>query len=256
MHSTLVIQSHNTPIQTSWLKACIASVERWCESNQFQYQFLGDALFDPLNLTILEKVKDQLVIATDLARLYALREGLKKFDRVVWLDTDFLIFAPDQFVLPAQSELKEGYMLGREVWVQQDKERPNKLKSYVKVHNAFLLFDRENSFLEFYLQHAERLLEQCDGPMPPQFIGPKLLTALHNVIGCPVLESAGMLSPLVIDDLLSKGEQCCALNLMKKKSPMPMAGANLCRSLVAQGQRSSEDMESLVAKLLKNGTPL
>ena len=256
MHSTLVIQSHNTPIQASWLKACIASVERWCESNQFQYQFLGDALFDPLNLTILEKVKDQLVIATDLARLYALREGLKKFDRVVWLDTDFLIFAPDQFVLPAQSELKEGYMLGREVWVQQDKERPNKLKSYVKVHNAFLLFDRENSFLEFYLQHAERLLEQCDGPMPPQFIGPKLLTALHNVIGCPVLESAGMLSPLVIDDLLSKGEQCCALNLMKKKSPMPMAGANLCRSLVVQGQRSSEDMESLVAKLLKNGTPL
>lgn len=232
------------------------SVINWSDTNQYEYRFLDNSLFDYLDPALVVKLSEQRVIATDLARLYAIREGLKKFDRVVWLDTDFLIFAPDQFLLPAQSELKEGYMLGREVWVQQDKERPNKLKSYVKVHNAFLLFDRENSFLEFYLQHAERLLEQCDGPMPPQFIGPKLLTALHNVVGCPVLESAGMLSPLVIDDLLSKGEQCCALNLMKKKSPMPMAGANLCRSLVVQGQRSSEDMESLVAKLLKNGTPL
>lgn len=256
MPSTLIIQSHSTPVQLEWLSRCMDSVINWSDTNQYEYRFLDNSLFDYLDPALVVKLSEQRVIATDLARLYAIREGLKKFDRVVWLDTDFLIFAPDQFLLPAQSELKEGYMLGREVWVQQDKERPNKLKSYVKVHNAFLLFDRENSFLEFYLQHAERLLEQCDGPMPPQFIGPKLLTALHNVVGCPVLESAGMLSPLVIDDLLSKGEQCCALNLMKKKSPMPMAGANLCRSLVVQGQRSSEDMESLVAKLLKNGTPL
>lgn len=256
MPSTLVIQSHSTPIQSDWLHACMKSVESWCQSNRFSYRFLDNALFDYIDPTLLDKVKDQIVIATDLARLYTLREGLREFERVLWLDTDFLIFAPDQFELPDKFDLPEGYMLGREVWVQEDREKPGKLKAYIKVHNAFLLFDRGNSFLEFYLQHAKRLLEQCDGPMPPQFIGPKLLTALHNVVGCPVYEPAGMLSPPVIDDLLSKGERCCALNLMKKKSSQPIAGANLCRSLAIQEERPEREMESLIVNLLEAGTAL
>lgn len=256
MLSTLVIQSYPTPVQPIWLQRCMDSVTSWCDRNQFEYRFLDDSLFDYLDPAIMQKLIKQKVIATDLARLYAIRNELKQFNRVIWLDADFLIFSPDNFQLPEQAQLPEGYLLGREVWVQADTERPSKLKAHVKVHNAFLLFDRGNSFLEFYLDHAERLIRKCQGPMPPQFIGPKLLTALHNTIGCPVLESAGMLSPLVISDLLSDSGQCCALNLMNKRSSQPFAGANLCRSLSEQNNRSEQDMLDLVEQLILHNRPL
>lgn len=193
------------------------------------------------------------LIATDLARLKAIREALKNYQRVVWLDADFLIFTPDQFILPNDTELPEGYALGREVWVQPETERQGKLRAHVKVHNAFLLFDRQNSFLDFYLEHARRLLEQCNGAVPPQFIGPKLLTALHNIVRCPVFEPAGMFSPAVIEDLLSDGEQLCALNLMKKRSQVPIAGANLCHSLAYSSGRTEDEMLRLTSLLISNG---
>lgn len=232
------------------------SVKAWCRENQFEYLFLDDSLFDYLDPALMQKLKQQKVIATDIARLYAIREGLHKFDRVLWFDADFLIFAPNDFLLPNQTALPEGYMLGREVWVQAKANQPNKLKANVKVHNAFLLFDRQNSFLDFYLEHAERLVNKCEGPMPPQFVGPKLLTALHNTVVCPVLETAGMLSPLVIDDLLADTSQCCALNLMKKRSVQPIAGANLCYSLSNQNNRSDKDILRLVEQLLSENESL
>lgn len=249
MTSTLIIQSYSTPVKPVWLNRCMDSVTAWCNTNQFEYRFIDDELFEYLDPALMEKLKSQKVIATDLARLYAIREGLEEFDRVIWLDADFLIFAPDDFQLPDQAQLPEGYMLGREVWVQSKADRPNKLRANVKVHNAFLLFDRHNSFLDFYLEHAERLLNKCEGPMPPQFVGPKLLTALHNTLVCPVLETAGMLSPLVIDDLLADTDQCCALNLMNKRSTHSIAGANLCHSLSSQNNRSEDDMLRLIKQL-------
>lgn len=253
--STLVIQSHASPLRLSWLKTCAETVRSWCQINQFDYQWLDDQLFDLIDESILKKVGETRVIATDLARLYALKRGLETHERVIWLDVDFLIFAPQSFQIPTAIDTS-GYRVGREVWVQNDKTLPGKLKVYVKVHNAFLMFDRQNSFLDFYLSHAEKLVHECDGPMPPQFIGPKLLTAIHNMVGCPVMETAGMLSPLIIDDLLSEGPQRPALNLMQERSREPLAGANLCHSLAYQHTKPEQRMEQLVDKLLTQGEQL
>lgn len=246
----------------------MTSVRDWCSGHNYEYRFIGDELFELIAPALLEKLgaanagavkavatnaEPQKIIATDLARLMALKNALNEgYDRVVWLDADFLIFAPEHFKLPELWQLPEGYMLGREVWVQADPARPSKLRAYVKVHNAFLLFDRGNSFLDFYMDHAERLLDQCQGPMPAQFIGPKLLTALHNVVQCPVMESAGMLSPEVIRDLLSDGARLCALQLMRKRSVEPLAGANLCSSLAAGVELSDAQMQLVVQKLISD----
>ena len=268
---TLVIQSHRSPLPYTWLAPCVASVQNWAKQESYDYQFIGDALFDTLPQWILEKTRAQKVIATDLARLKCLQQFLSAgYQRVVWLDADFLIFAPDNFQLPAPGQLAEKYALGREVWVQPKpaeqkveqkagqeptKNKATKFKAYKKVHNAFLLFDAEfgqrNSFLDFYTAHAERLLEQITGPMPPQFIGPKLLTALHNVVQCPVQENAGMLSPWVINDILAGGGP--ALTLFRDKSPQPLAGANLCSSLSASDALSVRALEKVVTQLLSQG---
>jgi hypothetical protein len=115
---------------------------------------------------------------------------------------------------------------------------------FKKVHNAFLMFCQGNGFLDFYVETAERLLWQQQGGMPPQFIGPKLLTALHNVCQLPVMESAGMLSPQVIKDLVQgRGE---ALRRFVERSPAPIAGANLCISSQEREEVSSAEMERVI----------
>lgn len=199
---------------------------------------MGDELFDCLSGELINKVAHQKVIATDLARLQVLQSALLEgYQRVVWLDADFLIFDPVCFTLP---ELP--YAVGREVWVQENDE--GKLQVFKKVHNAFLMFHRDNTFLSFYHDTAMRLVSSNTGCMPPQFAGPKLLTALHNVAQLPVMESAAMLSPLVINDWL--GGEGAALSLFQKHSPAPPKGANLCISSCQTGETESLQMEQLI----------
>lgn len=241
MRDTLVIQSHRSPLPYPWIARCLASVSDWCALNQYEYRFLGDELFDGVPGHLLEKSQEQVVIASDLARLLVLQGALNEgYQTVIWLDADFLIFDPVAFVLP-----ESPYAVGREVWVQQDKN--DKLKVYKKVHNALLMFRRGNSFLDFYADTAQRLLARNQGRVPPQFIGPKLLTAIHNVVVLPVLETAGMLSPLVIKDML-RGEGP-AMDLFVAYSPQPIAAANLCISSCRNNAVSNREMEQLIDAL-------
>ena len=208
----------------------------------YDYRFMGDELFERVPRALLEKTQHQTVIATDMARLLVLKDALAEgYERVVWMDADFLVFDPPAFSLP-----DEVCAVGREVWVQRD--RSGKLKIYKKIHNAFLMFAKGNSFLDFYADTAARLLSRNHGPMPPQFIGPKLLTAVHNVAGLPVLESAGMLSPVVIKDLLAGAG--AALDLFNIHSPQPIAAANLCISSCERDEVTEEEMQRLIDSLL------
>ena len=161
----------------------------------------------------------------------------------MWCDADFLIFSPEKFLLP-----KDKYAVGREVWVQAVEEKSKKLSAHVKVHNAFMMYRTGNTFLEFYIDTAERLLINNIGRMSPQFIGPKLLTAIHNVAQCPVLETAGMLSPLVIQDVAKGGG--AALELFLKKSSETIYAANLCNSLFERKEYSANVIEKCVTTLI------
>jgi hypothetical protein len=241
MSATLVIQSHRIPLPYAWLQPCLDSVADWAQVRGYDYRFVDDRIFDLLKPGLLEKLHGQPVIASDLARLKCLQQGLAEgYACVVWCDADFLIFNADEFVLPEDS-----FALGREVWVQADEA--GKLRSYVKVHNAFLMFRQDNHFLDFYSDTAQRLLLLNRGSMPPQFIGPKLLTALHNIACCPVMETAGMISPAVIRDLLvGEGK---ALDLFQRKSTAAPVGANLSSSLTEGEGLTDAHMNSLIQLL-------
>ncbi|WP_455198307.1 hypothetical protein [Kaarinaea lacus] len=254
MASTLVIQSHRAKLPYPWIEQCLDSVRHWCELNHFGYRFLNDELFDYVPGDLRDRLNDSKVIASDLGRLIVLHEALEQeYETVVWLDADFLIFDPDHFILS-----DDDYAVGRETWVQNDEQ--GKLKVFKKVHNALLLFRRgdridgcnRNSFLDFYRDTAERLLRQNRGGIPPQFIGPKLLTALHNVVQLPVMETAGMLSPLVIQDIINGGGK--ALQRFVEQSPSPIAGANLCISSREKEELSCEEMEQVIRALLDNSS--
>ena len=242
MHDTLVIQSHRAPLPSPWIERCLASVRDWCAVSRYDYRFMGDELFDGVPDALREKTHRQKVVATDLARLLMLQDALKEgYRTVIWLDADFLVFDAPAFAIP---ELP--CAVGREVWVQHD--RHGRLKVYTKVHNAFLMFRKGNSLLDFYTDTAQRLLSLNDGTMPAQYIGPKLLTALHNVAALPVLETAGMLSPLVCKDIIQGGGS--ALDRFIASSSQPVAAANLCASSCERDEVSDHEMEQLIDVLL------
>ncbi|HEY5740455.1 MAG TPA: hypothetical protein VIW27_12075 [Gammaproteobacteria bacterium] len=245
MPDTLVIQSHRRPLSCGWFEPCLESVAGWAESRGFDYRFIDDDIFDLVDSALRERFEARPAIISDLARLKALQQGLEQgYRRVVWCDADLLIFAPRDLQLP-----NSAFALGREVWIQPAAD--GGWRSYFRVHNALLMFARGNAFLDFYADTAERLLRRNQGRMPPQFIGPKLLAALHNIAQFPVIESAAMLSPPVMRDLLAGGGD--ALALFRRKSVEPPAAANLCASLVHGEGFTAADMQQLIDRLLTTG---
>ncbi len=241
MNKTLIIQSHRDPLPALWLSHCLSSVHSWATTAGYDYRYIDDELFSPLPDAIRTKCADRPVVASDLGRLYALRDALAEgYETVVWLDADVLVINPSAMLLPL-----DDFALGREVWIESDDKQ--RLRARKKVHNAVLMFRAGNHFLDFYLETAVRLLQLNDGAIPPQFLGPKLLTALHNVAQFPVWESMAMLSPLVASDIRCRGG--AALDMFNRNSSAIPTALNLCASLAPAGEAGEEEMDDLIDRL-------
>ncbi|MEM8766156.1 MAG: hypothetical protein AAGE43_01830 [Pseudomonadota bacterium] len=232
-------------------------MRRWASVHGFDYQFLGDELFAELSPELWAKTRKQPVVAADLARLLMLEKLLAEgAERVVWIDADVLVLDAETFALKDADAL-----FGREVWVQRSGSR---LKTYRKIHNAFMAFRAGDPVLPFYRFSAERILRayepiaagEASGEnevlrevptLPPQLIGPKLLTHLHNAIGFDVQENAAMLPPLVSRELLTEpGAACAAFAAESAVAPLAV---NLCGSAAASGELDHDDVSRLVARL-------
>ncbi len=238
---TIVYQSHKKPVIPSWIHQCTTSVREWAANQGFAYQLLGDELFELLPATLFAKVAQQKPIAADLARLRLLQAGLDAFERVIWIDADVLILQPVSWKI---SSCSHGF--GREVWIQ---ETAQGLRTYRKIHNAVMLFCRQDSALEFYRFAAERIVERHrTGALAPQIVGPKLLTALHNIVGFDVIEDAGMLPPLVAQGIAQGGG--AALQAFNAALAIPPQALNLCSSLLDEQRSLRIDMHAVIARLL------
>lgn len=249
---TAVLQSHRSEALQGWRGRCCASVEGWADRQGFAYRMEGDECLERVPATLRERFADQVVVLTDLARLLWQREVLGEgFDRAIWVDADVLFFR--DFDPPAT-----GDHVGREIWIQPEGRR---LRSFRKVHNAWLQFSHDSVFLPFYLERATKLLERVTPPVVPQFVGPKLLTAWHNTVAFDVEERVGMCSPQAMQELLAvadgrlphpkedgavrrlvrgHGAALCALNLCSSYEDRPVDG--VCHR--------SRDYDSLVEALL------
>jgi hypothetical protein len=246
---TLVLQSQRPGVLPAWQRRCFDSVRAWSKLRGYDYRFLGDELFRPLPPTLREKLRLQPVVATDLARLLLLREGLRSgYEQAIWCDADMLIFR--DFEPRAQD-----HSFGREIWVQG---RDAGIHSYRRIHNAWLQFSSESPILPFYIDRATAMLERVSMPVVPQFIGPKLLSALHNIVDFNVEERAGVLSPLVIRDLLQGSGP--ALDEVVTTHREAICAVNLCASYVGKQAdglcHSDEDYSAVVRALIAPDCPI
>ena len=255
MPETILIQSH-APDPPAWLRACLDSTAAWAAAAGIAHWVDGDAFLDRVPADLRARAHGRTQVVADLARLHWIAELLADgWRRVIWLDADVLVFASDRLTaaldLPAA-----GYLFGREVWVQPDaRGRPRARRN---LHNAVLAFAPGNPVLAFYRHAAERVLARHEGPPVPQLVGPKLLSALDNMIGLEATWAVGMASPPVIRDLAAGGGP--ALDRLRAGAPEPPAALNLCASLAGReadgSRRTAADVTRAAEALIRNGKSL
>ena len=218
-----MLQSQHPARLQGWQGRCCDSVAAWAAARGFTYRRAGDELFERVPADLRARFAAQPVVLSDLARLLWLRAALAEgFERAVWCDADVFVFA--DFALPAR-----GDRVGRECWVQRAGHR---LRSYRKVHNAWLQFEAGSVFLPWYIDRALALLARAPASVVPQFLGPKLLTAWHNIAPFEVEERVGMLSPLAMAELLAGGPgPAPALAALRAGHGAALCAVNLCASL-------------------------
>jgi len=223
---TVVFQSYRTDDVPPWIATCMDGVRHWSAAKSFDYRFIDDQFFDLLPADYRKKAEGRLPVLSDLARLIMARNLiLEGYEKTIWIDADVLIFDPEGFDIAIDGS----FCFCREIWVQPSATEG--IRVFRNVHNAVCVFVKGNSFLEFYIDACQKIIGGMEEnkAMVNQIVGPKLLSALHNMIGYPLIENVGMLSPLVLQDIDKLGG--VALDLLVDNMPTPMQAANLCSSL-------------------------
>jgi len=226
---TVLFQSYREEGVPPWLQACMKSVQSWAVTRDFEYSFFGNEFLELAPSWFRQKAKGRMPVITDLCRLLQARHFLENgYERVIWLDADILIFDGENLFIDAEKD----FAFAREIWVQPDSK--GGLKAYRNVHNAASVYIKGNAFLDFYIHASQSIMSNVpeDKGFPNQLVGPKLLTAFHNIVGFNLIDDVGMLSPLVIRDILAGGGG--ALDLLRKQTPKSLRAANLCSSLVGK----------------------
>jgi len=227
---TLIIQSHRDD-RPAWIDRCLDSVRTWAETSGHAYRFVGDEMMAAIPADWRRATGRYPQIAADLGRLYLLRDALAQGVRqAVWLDADVLVFAPDKFDPCPETP----HAFGREIWIEDDGVGGYRARR--NVHNATLAFRANEPVLGFYIHACERILGRiaADGSgssVPAQILGPKLLGALHNLVGFPLIDDVAMTSPPVIRDLADLGDGR-ALACLRAASDVAAAAANLSASVL------------------------
>jgi hypothetical protein len=203
----------------------MAGVKQWAENNGFEYNCLGDEVFDVLPTGYRQKLEGRGPILTDLARLIHARAALQEgYEAVVWCDSDTLVIEPDwQPTIPSHS------IFGQELWLQRDKA--GRLEIRKQPHNAYFMFTARSPVLDFLIHTVESIIHRADPAyIAPQMVGPKLLKALNTFADFDLEPSAGAMSPLLSESLLK--DQSEITSYFKAAQPTAPKLINLCASLV------------------------
>ncbi|MDD9877732.1 MAG: hypothetical protein OXR84_09865 [Magnetovibrio sp.] len=236
---TLVIQSYRETGVPVWIQRCLESVRGWAVAAGYDYEFVGDEIFDMVPEWYRENAGHRPPVITDLGRLLLAEAALARgVERCIWLDADVFVFDPSGLRI----DTGLGYAFGRELWVQPAAK--GGLKVYRNVHNAVSVFEAGNRFLDFYIHAAEHIIRGASGSVPNQVVGTKFLTAVHNIMGFNLIDAVGMTSPLVIRDLAGGGGP--ALERLRAVTPAPLAAVNICSSLVGVETDGVDVSEAMV----------
>lgn len=219
---TVVYQSYRSSGSPAWIDRCLASVREWAEARAYHYVFVGDELFDLVPAWYRARVGGQILPMTDLARLeLAARFLAEGYERAVWIDADVLVFDPQRFEI----NVNNSFTFSREICLYLEDgwcvERA--------VNNSVAVFQRENTFLPFYIECCKWIVRQKDGVISPVDVGPVFLTNLYKIMPFPLVTTVGLFTPPILDDLVDG--RTAFIRTYVEACRNPLYAANLCHSL-------------------------
>jgi hypothetical protein len=192
---TVVFQSCRPTNIPPWMQRCLDSTKAWALMNGYEYRFIGDELFAPVPEWYVQRCWPERLPVTDLARLLWARQLLNdEWDRVIWVDADVLIFAPDRFDVGM-----DRYALARELWLTREPD--GTISRKWAVNNCVMVYCAGNPFLEFYIEACQLVIRHMDRPVHKLDTAPRLLTGLHGVAPLPFLRSVAMFCPGIVHEL-------------------------------------------------------
>ena len=198
----------------------MATVRGWAEARGYAYRFIDDALFDEVPTWFRDKVRGEVHLVSDLARLNLARRYLAAgFERACWVDADVIVFDPDAFALDGAPD----HAFCREDFLGLSDDRT--LEVARRVCNAVSLFARGNTLLDSYIQACEDTVRARDS-FRYATIGTELLGVLNQERPLPVLDGVNLLSPLALHALATNAEP--VLRFWMRHVGAPLAAGNLC----------------------------
>lgn len=234
---TIVLQSYRAHDVPGWIGTCLVTVAKWAQQSGFDYLLTGDEFFDYAPAWVRQRCGAQIFPVTDLARLNLLQDYLGRgYQRVVWVDADVLVFAPQWLKIDTQA----GYAFSHEVVLGELPDGRVHL-SAPRINNAVMVFEKDHPMLAFYRFATEAILRHAPpGEIERTVVGPKFLTALNRAMPIERLNSVGLFTPRLMADIATGGHQHCAA--YATAFGYPMGAANLCHfnrhfsDVVAQSQ--------------------
>lgn len=245
---TLVFQSYRASNVPGWISTCLDSVRRWASTRGFQYAFVGDEIFQPLPQRFRERVNDNVVPMSDLARLLAAKSFLADgFERVVWVDADVIVFDAERFQVP-----QEPFALCREIWTYRNRE--GQLVGDSRVNNCVAQFSRGNPFLDYYIYACNQIANHGSAQIHKTTFGTAFLTSHYAILRFPLITSVGMLSPLLMSALATRTMDGFG-DFLARHFQYRLGAANLCGSFrnMKIGGLAMDDAlyEAAIASLLE-----
>lgn len=244
---TVVYQSYrrfNVPI---WINRCLQTVQEWATSQGFDYRFIDDRLFAYAPEWYRQRVSNNILLISDLARLVVAKELLHEgYGRTIWIDADVIIFNPEQFTI----DVAEGYAFCRELWVAPTPE--GQLTGWHRVNNAVTVFVEPNDFLDFYI-HACKSIVQHNSQFDTLAVGTRFLTSLYQIMPFHLINQVGIFSPVLMRQLIQRVET--TLQAYQQGYGFSIYAANLCssfRNTFCQGIWMSDDLYSSAIDCLLN----
>lgn len=218
------------------------SVIGWAAARGFEYRFLGDEFFDCVPGWYRDACEGHKWPLSDLARLITARTLLGEgFDRVLWFDADLIVFRQDSLRI----DTGPAFSFCREPWLGR---RENPVKAIVRGRGGPRgLFSRDNwrgyytvtnvnnalfcigagwmldNYIESVLFAGRKMSE-----LPPQHMGPDMLTAFHKALRFPLIHHVACFSDLIIRDLAADRPR--TVRAYARLTGEPLYAANLCGS--------------------------
>jgi len=254
---TIVYQSYRTSSVPPWITECLASVRDWVKLQGFDYAFVDDQLFEYAPQWYRDKVNNDVLLVSDLARLKLAKEFLSRYQRAIWVDADVLVFNPEKL----QINVNSSYAFCKEEWIGRKTWKEilysmvtrcdcSRVRRRTRVNNAVAVFVENNCILDFYIHAAESLVRNKPAEDIGRWdVGTALLTALHHGITLPLLENVALLSPLLIRDIVA--DESSSLSLYAGVLHTPVYAANLCGSMVGRVHDGVPVTEALLCQAIQ-----